>query len=131
VSDGLDAIRWLFRGAAVYGVLALLPMYFDPPAGLSHPLFYYGFIGVALAWQLAFWLIAMDPVRYRLVILPGIVEKLGFGVAAAWLWWSGRLGDPLLALGGALDLVMAAAFAWAYLRLGHDPASTSPSPSPT
>lgn len=42
----------------------------------------YGFIGVAAAWQVAFLLIAQDPLRYRLLILPGILEKLGFGVAA-------------------------------------------------
>jgi hypothetical protein len=119
-STAPSAVVWLFRGAAAYGVVALLPMYFDPPAGMSHPVFYHGFIGVALAWQFAFWLIATDPVRYRLVILPGIVEKLGFGGAALVLFAQGRLADPLLALGGALDLAFAAMFAWAFLRLGSD-----------
>lgn len=122
----LGSVRWLFRGAALYGALALLPMYFTPPPGLAQPVFYYGFIGVALAWQLAFWIIASDPVRYRLLILPGIVEKLGFGVAASYLYVTAEL--PLtLALGGALDLVMAALFAWAFIRLGT-PTESAPAP---
>jgi hypothetical protein len=113
----LAVVRWLFRGAAVYGALALLPMYLMPPPGLTHPVYYYGFVGVALAWQLAFWIVASDPVRYRMLILPGIVEKLGFGVAASYLHLTTAL--PLtLALGGALDLAMAALFAWVFVRLG-------------
>ena len=111
--------------AAAYGLIALLPMYFDAPEGLTHPLFYYGFIGVAGAWQFAFLLIAQDPVRYRLLILPGIVEKLGFGLAALVLFAQGRLDDPLLALGGALDLAFAAAFAWAFVRLSATPARSA------
>jgi len=118
----VSRIPLLFRVAAAYGLIALLPMYFRAPADLTHPAFYFGFIGVATAWQLAFLVIAQDPLRYRLIILPGIVEKLGFGIAAVWLWSVGRLSDPLLALGGALDLVMAAAFAWAFVALGRHPA---------
>jgi len=110
--------RWLFRIAAAYGLLALLPMYFQAPTDLTHPEFYYGFIGIASAWQLAFLLIAQDPVRYRLVILPGIVEKLGFGIPALVLYAQGR-APALVALGGGLDLLFAAAFAWAFVTLGR------------
>jgi hypothetical protein len=46
----------VFACAAVWGFLALTPLYFlfamigrqDPPA-ITHPDFYYGFVGVALA----------------------------------------------------------------------------------
>ena len=34
----------LFRLAAAYGLIALLPMYFQAPADLTHPEFYFGFI---------------------------------------------------------------------------------------
>ena len=45
----------VFWGAGIWGVLTLAPLYFifdmigrqDPPA-ITHPLFYYGFVGVAL-----------------------------------------------------------------------------------
>ncbi len=110
----IEKIRVLFRIAAAYGLIALLPMYFQAPPDLTHPEFYFGFIGVATAWQFAFLLIATDPVKYRLLILPGIVEKLGFGIPALWLYSQGRT-PGLMALGGGVDLVMAALFVWAFI----------------
>ena len=64
--------RLVFRIAGVWGLLLLAPLYFmfdligrqDPPP-ITHPAFYYGFAGVALAWQIAFFIIAHDPVRFR------------------------------------------------------------------
>ena len=58
----------VFRIAGVRGVLMLPPLYFAfdwigkqyPPA-ITHPDFYFGFIGLALAWQAAFFVIAMNP----------------------------------------------------------------------
>lgn len=113
----LRFIRWLFRIAAVYGAVALLPMYFMAPPGLSHPLFYYGFVGVAFAWQVAFWIIATDPVRYRWFIVPGVIEKAAFGYAAAYLFAKGKVPD-LLALGGVIDMWLAVLFVMAFIRLG-------------
>lgn len=80
--------KWVFTGAGVWGVLVVPPLYFlyetvgrmSPPA-VTHPEFYYGFIGVTLAWQLAFFVIASDPVRFRLLMLPAICEKTS-GAAA-------------------------------------------------
>jgi hypothetical protein len=112
------AMRWLFRLAAAYGLIALLPMYFQAPPDLTHPEFYFGFIGVATAWQFAFLVIAQDPLRYRLLILPGIVEKLGFGIPALYLYAQGRT-PALMALGGAVDLVFVALFAWAFVKLSQ------------
>ncbi len=114
----MNAIRWQFRIAAAYGLIALLPMYFQAPPDLTHPEFYFGFIGVATAWQFAFLIIASDPVKYRLLILPGIVEKLGFGIPALWLYAQGR-APALMALGGGMDLLMAALFAWAFVELSR------------
>ena len=115
-------IGWLFRIAAAYGLIALLPMYFQPPPDLTHPEFYFGFIGVATAWQFAFLIIAADPVKYRLLILPGIVEKLGFGIPALWLYTQGRT-PGLIALGGGVDLLLAALFVWAFVRLSQGAAT--------
>ena len=110
--------RWLFRIAAAYGLIALLPMYFQVPLGLTRPEFYFGFIGVATAWQFAFLIIAADPVKYRLLILPGIVEKLGFGIPVLWLYAQGRAPLPM-ALGGGVDLLLVALFAWAFTTLSR------------
>jgi hypothetical protein len=79
--------RRVFTVAGVYGVLVLLPMLFLEevvarlaPPGFTHPEFYYGFVGVALAWQLVFLLVGRDPARLRPVMLPAVLEKVVWGV---------------------------------------------------
>lgn len=114
----------LFVVAGLYGLLALLPQYFleakngrDNPPPINHPEYYYGFVGVALAWQVLFLILARDPVRYRAMIIPGILEKAGFGVAAVILFLMNRLAMPLAAA-GIIDLIFAALFAVAYVKVG-------------
>lgn len=112
--------RRVFQGAAIYGLIALLPMYlleaeqgrrFPPP--ITHPEFYYGFIGVAVAWQLAFLTIATDPARYRPLMLAGVVEKLGYGLATVALFALGRV-HPMVLGTGVIDLALGALFVVAY-----------------
>ena len=114
--------HWVFLLAAIYGVLALLPMYFQesmvarmqPPA-ITHAEYYYGFIGVALAWQLAFLLLSRDPLRYRPMMIPATLEKVAFGIAALALYLQQRL-SPLMLGAGCIDLLFAALFMLAYWR---------------
>jgi hypothetical protein len=121
--------RRVFLIAGIYGLLALAPQYFlegkigrdDPPA-ITHTEFFYGFIGVALAWQAAFLIISRDPERYRLMMLPGILEKLGFGVAAVVLYAQHKLATQMLAA-GVVDLILAALFIAAYLKTPAQAAS--------
>ena len=112
--------RRVFLAAAVYGVLVLAPQYamegrigqdFPPP--ITHPEYFYGFIGVALAWQALFVVIARDPGRFRPAMPVAVLEKLAFGVPAVVLFAQGRL-HPLLLGAGLLDLVLAGLFlaAW-------------------
>lgn len=55
----------MFRGAAIYGVLVLAPMYaIAAPADRADT--YYGFIGCALVFQWLFWIIGGNPRRFRL-----------------------------------------------------------------
>lgn len=110
----------LFQAAAIYGVIVLLPLYFsvdkmgrDYPPAITHVEFLYGFAGVALAWQLMFMIIASDPPRYRLAMLPGILEKLGWGVAVLLLFLQDRVPGTLMVFGG-IDLCLAASFTWAF-----------------
>ena len=116
--------RRTFLVAAVYGFLALLPQYLlETPVGagmpgggmLARPEHFYGFVGVALAWQVLFVLIARDPVRLRMAMLPAILEKVAFGVPALALFSAGRV-DTLVAAAGTIDLLLAAAFWIAYWR---------------
>ena len=112
--------RRIFLVAGVYGLVTLFPLYFlearlarDFPPPVSHPEQYYGFVGLALTWQLVFLVIAHDVARYRLLMLPAVLEKLSFGVAAVALFVLGRVAEPV-ALAGAIDLVFALLFALAY-----------------
>ncbi|MGZ5441573.1 MAG: hypothetical protein ACXW5U_04100 [Thermoanaerobaculia bacterium] len=107
----------VFFIAAVYGVIVLVPQYFmearigrDFPPPITHPEHFYGFVGIALAWQFLFFVIARDPVRYRPAMIVAILEKLAFGVAAVVLFSQGRLAAPILGA-GVIDLVLAALFA--------------------
>ena len=77
----------VFLVAGIYGLIVLLPLYFmeeqtgrDYPPPITHPEYYYGFTGVAVAWQLAFLVMSREPVRYRPLMIPAIVEKASFGI---------------------------------------------------
>ena len=108
--------RWTFLIAGIYGLLALLPMYFmetqfgvDNPPAITHPEFFYGFIGVAVAFQLVFIIISTDPQKYRPLMLAAIVEKCSFVVASAVLLLNGRLAGPIL-IGAGIDLLLGVLF---------------------
>jgi hypothetical protein len=112
--------RWTFVIAGVWGIAVLTPLFFlvdvsgrpyPPPA--EYPHFFYGFLLVALAWQIAFLVIGGDPVRYRWIMLPAILEKLGYVTILAVLHSSGRIAaaDAQAAIpDGVLGLLFIAAF---------------------
>ena len=116
--------RWTFLIAGIYGLLALVPMYFmesqigiDTPPAITHPEFFYGFIGVAVAFQLVFIIISTDPVKYRPLMLAAIVEKFSFAIAAAALLMQGRIAGMII-VGAGIDLVLGVLFFLAWLRTG-------------
>jgi len=110
----------VFWVAGVWGLLTLTPLYFiydaigrkDPPA-ITHPGFYFGFAGVALAWQFAFFLIGNQPARFRPLMLVAVLEKLGFGVSCVALYLQHRMSAGDLELGG-VDLLLAVLFLLAF-----------------
>jgi len=112
----------VFTVAGIWGLVVLTPLYFSfdlvgrfyPPA-ITHPDFFYGFIGVAIAWQVAFLVIARDPIRYRLMMLPSILEKATFGIAAIVLYQQHRIPSIMLAF-GFVDLTLGVLFAIAFWR---------------
>ena len=112
----------VFWIAGIWGVLALAPLYFifdmigrkDPPP-ITHPAFFYGFVGAALAWQIAFFIIATDPPRYRALMVPSVFEKFSYGIAVVILVMQHRMRASDLVFGGA-DLLLGVLFVMAYLK---------------
>ena len=95
--------KYTFYAAGIYGLIALLPQYFleakngaDFPPALTHPEFYYGFVGVALAFQVAFLIIGGNPAKYRAMMIPSILEKFSFAIAVYALFAANHWGgsDP-------------------------------------
>jgi hypothetical protein len=114
--------RLVFAGAGIWGIAVLTPLFFlvditgrPYAAPTDYPHFFYGFLAVALSWQLVFLVIASDPVRYRLLMLPSIVEKAGYVVAVTLLRWHGRI-DDVAASTAVPDLVLGLLFVFAFLR---------------
>ena len=85
-SDHPLAAPWISRFfwiAGIYGVIVVVPLYFlesrvgrDYPPPITHAEFLYAFAGVGLAWQIAFFIIATDPARYRLIMVPSAGKVL-------------------------------------------------------
>lgn len=107
--------RRVFLAAAIYGVAVLVPQYFMEPPSLTRPEFFYGFVGVALVFQFVFYLISKEPVRYRAMMVPGVLEKVSFGGACLVLYCQGRLEAQMLGA-AAIDFLFGALFVVAYLR---------------
>jgi hypothetical protein len=113
----------VFLVAGIYGLIVMLPGFFSEkmmaekmPPTVTHPEFYYGFFGVATAWQVAFLIISRDPQRFRPIIPAAILEKLTYCVACAVLLALGRI-SPIVALGGAGDFILGTLFTISYFRL--------------
>jgi hypothetical protein len=114
--------RIVFGIAGIWGVLTLTPLYFmfeiisrnDPPP-ITHPGFFYGFVGVSLVWQIAFFFIAGDPARYRPLMIPAVLEKLGYGVPVVVLVLQERMHPSDLVFAGT-DLLLGILFVVAYLK---------------
>lgn len=108
--------RWTYLIAGIYGLLVLVPQYFleekngrDYPPVINHPEYYYGFIGVAIAWQIAFLIISKDPRRYRPLMIASVIEKFSYGIAVVILYLQGRTGSMVLST-GMIDMVLGTLF---------------------
>jgi len=118
----MASAKLTFRIAGIYGLVVLLPQYLleaktsrDFPPAITHLEYYYGFIGVAVTWQIAFLVLASDPIRYRKMMIPAIIEKASFAIAVGVLFAFNRVSLPMLGA-GFVDLILGALFVVAYLR---------------
>ena len=92
--------RIVFMVAGIWGVVVLAPLYwlvdltghrYAPPT--DYPQFFYGFLSVAMAWQLAFLVIASNPARLRPLMVAAVIEKLGFVLTVVVLHGQARLSS--------------------------------------
>jgi hypothetical protein len=115
----------VFYAAGIWGILVLTPLYFifdligrqDPPP-ITHPGFYYGFVGAGLAWQIAFLTIATNPVRFRPLMIACMVEKFSYAASLGVLYFQRRLHASDLTF-GAVDLLFGVLFVAAFLKTKH------------
>ena len=114
--------RVVFLVAGVYGLIVVAPQYFleakigrDTPPPITHPEFFYGFVGVTVAWQILFLVLSRDPVRYRPMMLVGIIEKIGFPIAITVLYAQNRVPSTIV-LFATIDLILAVLFLISYLK---------------
>lgn len=114
--------RLVFLIAGIYGLMVLLPMYLleektghDFPPPITHPEYYYGFIGVAVAWQVLFIVLSRNPSRYRPMMIPAILEKATFAIPVLFLFLQHRVSSLMLGA-GMVDAVFGVLFLVAYLK---------------
>ena len=116
--------KFTFLIAGIYGLLVLVPLYFteqqtgrEYPPPITHPEYYYGFVGVAVAWQLAFLVMSRDVVRYRPLMLVAVVEKASFLIPAVLLYAQHRLSSFMFGA-GIFDGILGVLFLISYLKTG-------------
>ena len=88
----------VFVGAGMWGIGVLTPLYWLVDVSgrrygvpTEYPQFYYGFLSVAMAWQIAFLIIGSNPARFRMLMIPGMLEKLGYVVGLSLLYQQARV----------------------------------------
>jgi hypothetical protein len=106
----------VFSIAGVWGILVLTPLFFLAdeinrrfPPPITHPQYFYGFVALAWVFQLVFFVIASDPIRFRPLIVPAILEKAGFVLPCLVLLLRGGITSGE-ASGAAADLLLGILF---------------------
>jgi len=89
-----------------------------PPA-VTHPEFYYGFAAVTTVWQIAFLVIASDPVRFRPLMPVAVMEKAGWIGTLVVLYATGQISASVFPF-GAVDSLIGLLFAIAFVKTGHE-----------
>ena len=114
--------RIVFILAGIWGVVVLTPLYwlvditgrqYSPPT--EYPHFFFGFLGVAMAWQIAFLVIGSNPTRFRPMMIPSMLEKFGHVLTLAVLYAQRRI-SPVDAQAALPDLVLGVLFIVAFVK---------------
>ncbi len=114
--------KFTFVAAGMWGILVLTPLYwlvditgrpYSPPT--DYPQFFYGFLSVAMAWQIAFLVIGTNPARFKPLMIPGIFEKLGHVGGVVVLYANARISTSD-AQAAIPDLLLAILFILAFAK---------------
>ena len=112
----------VFVLAGIWGLAVLPPFYwlvditgrhYDVPT--QYPQFFYGFMSITLAWQIAFLVIGSNPARFRPLMVPSMLEKFGYVVTLAVLYAQGRVSSTD-AQAIVPDLVLGVLFVAAFVK---------------
>ena len=118
--------RLIFTVAGIYGLLILTPFLFlerriaeASPGGITHPEYYYGFVGAALVMQLVYLTIGRDPVRFRPLMPIAALAKTVFFATIMILYLQEKVPAPALEF-ASIDALLAFAFLYAW-RITREP----------
>ncbi len=124
--------RLIFALAGTGGLLLLVPMFFlearigrEAPPPITHPEFFYGFVGLGCVFQVVFLVIASNPLRYRLLMPIGILEKLAFSLPVFLLYLGGRIGSTFVPA-AVMDFTLGCLFALSWWLTRCPPESPIP-----
>jgi len=89
----------------------------DYPPPITHPEYYYGFIGLALVFQFLFFVISRDPLYYRKIMPITFLEKIIFIVPIIILFAQNRTGINMV-YGAITDSILLVFFVISYWKTG-------------
>ncbi len=119
--------RIVFTFAGIWGIVVLTPLFFladyigrQYPPALTHLDFYYGFLTLALAWQVVFLIIGRDPVKYRPLMVAAMLEKFPYVVVLAILYSRGALQLGQFVAAAVPDFTLGVFFAAAFAKTAGD-----------
>jgi hypothetical protein len=115
----------VFYVAGAWGIAVLTPMYFlfdmigrQGGAPITYPQFFYGFLSVAMAWQFAFLVIGSNPARFRLMMIPGMLEKFGHVAGMSVLYFQARISTTDI-ITAVPDLLLGVLFTIAFVKTAN------------
>jgi hypothetical protein len=121
--------RNVFLGAGIWGIAVLTPLYwlrditgrqYAPPG--VYPNFFYGFLAITMAWQLAFLVIGSNPARFRPLMIPSMLEKFSYVLTLIILYGQARISTAD-AQAAIPDVVLGILFVVAFAKTSRAPAT--------
>jgi hypothetical protein len=116
--------RIVFTAAGIWGFVVLSPLLFlrevigrQYPPPITHPDFYFGFVAVAMVWQIAFLIIGRDPVRLRPMMPAAMLEKFGYIATLLILYSRGDLQAGQVIAPAVPDGFLGVLFLVAYFKV--------------